>query len=252
MDIHKVLFLGKGEEVKEFRSWDSDFKTWEDFDCKGFTKVVKIMHDDSPECPRTEWDNAGTIVSLASRAFSSDKNASPLKTTRKERDFSGQFYYELEEVEGSHVRECSDFGFYYVDGERQKVCILPIYMYSHSGDTIKNSPFGCRWDSGLVGYIYMTASRAKETGFTNKAGKIDWKRVKEVLEGETATYDQYMRGDIYGFQAFPINPITGEISEDSDDSCWGFYGDEKESGLLDHVSVAKCDDTMIFDLAEAS
>jgi hypothetical protein len=251
MYIQKVLFLGKGEEVKEFRSWDSDFKSWKYFDCKGFTKLVKIMNDDSPESPRSE-DPCGSMISLARCEFYSDEGASVLKLGRRERDLSGQFYYELEEIEGSHVKECSDYGFYYVDGERQKVCILPIYMYSHSGTTIKNTPFGCLWDSGLVGYIYMSSSRAKEVGFTRKNGNVDWKAVRACLVSETQTYDPYMRGDVYGFQAFPINPLTGEVSEDSDDSCWGFYGDEKESGLLDNVYVAKCDDTMIFDLAEAN
>lgn len=255
MYIHKVLFLGKGEEVKEFRSWDSNFKSWKDFDCKGFTKLVKIMNDDSPESPRSE-DPCGSMISLARRDFYSDKDVSPLFKATKHwgRDSNNRRFcdYEYDSITRDDIENSKELTFLYVDGERQKVCILPIYMYSHSGTTIKNSPFGCRWDSGLAGYIYMTSTRAKEVGFTKKNGNVDWKAVRACLVSETQTYDQYMRGDVYGFQAFPINPLTGEVSEDSDDSCWGFYGDEEESGLLDHVHVAKCDDTMIFDLAEAN
>ena len=251
-NLHKVLFFNGNDVCKEFSSWDSNLRSWKSFDAKGFTSMVKIINDESPENPRTEWDNAGTIVSLSDRSFASDKGASPLKVSVKERDFSGCFYYDMEEVDGSHISNCKEVSFFYVSGSREKVCVLPIYMYSHSGDTIKNTPFGCRWDSGLVGYIYMTASTALEMGF-GKNGRVNWKRVKEVLQGETETYNSYITGDIYGFQKFDINPLNGEIEEDESDSCWGFYGsDEKENGMMDHWNLVKCDDTMIFDLCEAS
>lgn len=250
MSLHKVLFHDGNKVVKEFRSWDRDFKEWKDFETKGCTARIKIMQDETPSNPREEWDNAGTIVSVSRRDFHTDNGASPLKVAVKERDLSGQFYYELEELDGSNVK--GEVGFYHVDGERQKVCVLPIYMYSHSGDTIRTTPFGCRWDSGLVGYIYMTAEKAKEEGWTKGKG-VDWKRVREYLVGEVKVFDQYITGDIYGFSLNPINPITGEVDEIEEDSCWGFFGDdEKENGMVDHWSILKIDSNLEFDLCEAT
>jgi hypothetical protein len=39
---------------------------------------------------------------------------------------------------------------------------LPLYLYDHSGITMSYKPFGCRWDSGQVGFIYMTAQDIKK------------------------------------------------------------------------------------------
>lgn len=57
-------------------------------------------------------------------------------------------------------------------------------------------------------------------------------KIKEILRGEVEIYDQYLRGEVYGF-----------IVEDDDgehiDSCWGFYGDtdyplKEARGVIDH------------------
>lgn len=45
--------------------------------------------------------------------------------------------------------------------------MLPIYLYDHSGITISTSAFSCRWDSGLVGFIFCSHERfLSETGYT--------------------------------------------------------------------------------------
>jgi hypothetical protein len=61
------------------------------------------------------------------------------------------------------------------------------------------------------------------------------------------TYDQYLRGDVYGFVLTKTVkqqdkcPHCGEIIreyevEEEDDSCWGFYGDcLEENGILDNI-----------------
>ena len=53
-------------------------------------------------------------------------------------------------------------------------------------------------------------------------------KVREWLEGEIETFDQYIRGDVYGF-------IVEEDGEEID-SCWGFYGeDPRTNGMSDYV-----------------
>jgi hypothetical protein len=63
-----------------------------------------------------------------------------------------------------------------------------------------------------------------------------WKHVRESLIGEIKVLNQYMTGDVYGFRAF--NVVDNELDESTEDSCWGFYGDdEKENGMEDHYGV---------------
>jgi hypothetical protein len=54
-------------------------------------------------------------------------------------------------------------------------------------------------------------------------------KAEEILISEVETYDQYLRGNVYGF-----------ILETNDgkhiDSCYGFYGDNfKENGMLEYI-----------------
>lgn len=107
--------------------------------------------------------------------------------------------------------------------------LLPVYMYDHGGITISTTPFSCRWDSGQVGIIYTTIKRLQDMGH-------DWKRwsekrrekAREWLEAEIELFDQYIRGDVYGF-------IVEEDGEEID-SCWGFYGeDPRTNGMSDYV-----------------
>jgi hypothetical protein len=94
--------------------------------------------------------------------------------------------------------------------------ILPLFLYDHSGITMNTTGFNCRWDSGQVGFIFISKAKAlKEFG-----GKIITKKLRERLEtylkNEVETYDQYLTGDVWGVQVF-------EDGEEVD-SCWGFYG----------------------------
>jgi hypothetical protein len=202
-------------------------------DVSSYSKIVFVDSDIDPMNPREESDcHIGTIISLADRSFSGDKDAYDLRRNVKVRDDQGRFYYDAEDVEGSYILNCNELA-NYVGG---RAMVLPIYMYSHSGDTIRTTPFGCRWDSGLCGYIYCFEDHAKEMGITNKAGKVNWKNVRESLIGEIKVLNQYMTGDVYGFRAF--NVVDNELDESTEDSCWGFYGDdEKENGMEDHYGV---------------
>lgn len=114
-------------------------------------------------------------------------------------------------------------------GRKEKdFVILPLYLYDHSGITMSTSSFSCPWDSGQVGYIIATRERAAELG-------IVWDRnaIADILQAEVREYDQYLTGDIYGFNVEEKMPCGHW--EDTD-SCWGFYGTDWEAnGLADAV-----------------
>lgn len=114
--------------------------------------------------------------------------------------------------------------------------ILPLFLYDHSGITMNTTGFTCGWDSGQVGWIYVSHDVIKE-----EYGKDDEEQLEEVrtyLENEVETYDQYLRGEVYYFSL--EEKVVCECCKNEEwehiDSCGGFYGsDWEENGLKDHV-----------------
>lgn len=157
--------------------------------------TVKTEQDPEPESPR-EWDNLGVMVCFRSRSTLGDKH-----------DYKFHDYNSWDEMGADIVK-------------REKVAaILPLFVYEHGGMTMNTTGFSCPWDSGQVGFIYMT----KEKYLENFGGKIMTPKrkqhAKEILVGEVETYDQYLQGEVYGFKI--LDEDDNEI-----DSCWGYYGEE--------------------------
>jgi hypothetical protein len=107
------------------------------------------------------------------------------------------------------------------------VVCMPIYMYDHSGITINTTGFACPWDSGQVGFIYVTDDKMKKEYGENYT-KEQVEEARKVLLSEVLTMDQYIRGDVYGFNLVK----DGEVI----DSCSGFYGDDfYKNGMKDYI-----------------
>lgn len=102
----------------------------------------------------------------------------------------------------------------------EKNVILPLYLYDHSGITMNTTGFTCPWDSGQVGWIYATRDAVlKEYGGKNlTAAKRE--KAENLLCGEVAHYDCYLRGECYGFELLKNGKTV--------DSCWGFIGETQE------------------------
>jgi hypothetical protein len=144
---------------------------------------IEIFPDDTPENPRN-WDNLGEMVCFHSRYNLGDKH-----------NFS--------------VKEIKQFV------EKKNVLSLPLYLYDHSGITISTNSFNDRWDSGQIGYIYITRGKIRKEKLNKKTDD----EILEMLKNEVKIYNQYLTGDIYGFM------ITGKGENELDDSCWGYYGE---------------------------
>jgi hypothetical protein len=105
---------------------------------------------------------------------------------------------------------------------------LPVYAYIHSGVTVKTSPFGCRWDSGLSGFTYT-----KRTDYIKDFGAK--KHVKNItienhLKGNLETFDTWLRGEVYGFS------IEDAETGDFLDSCGGFYGSDYANDMVAYIN----------------
>jgi hypothetical protein len=161
---------------------------------------LEVVQDTDPESPRT-WDNLGTMVCFHNRYELGDKT-----------DYRTEDYGSWEELKEGIIKN---------EGE---VVILPLYLYDHSGITISTSSFSCRWDSGQVGFIFVSKYKIKKEG-------IDETKVEEYLKGEVETYDQYLTGDVWGYKVYEIETCElGHEHKNEVESNWGMYGhDECES-----------------------
>lgn len=107
------------------------------------------------------------------------------------------------------------------------VAILPISMYDHSGISLwlgsTRGHVDAQWDCSSIGFAYIEKDKAEEEGMLDPGKKYehDWKKwAYEMMESEMHTYDQYVRGNVYGWFV--------EYGEDGfEDSCWGYVGDDE-------------------------
>jgi hypothetical protein len=163
--------------------------------------TIKIEYDSDPMNPRTDWDNAGTMVCFHSRYNLGD-----------------------EQPKGSASEYRKDLP--------KGTLWLPLYLYDHSGITMSTGSFSCGWDSGCVGFIYVTPETiAKEWGGDREAAK-------RCLEAEVKVYDDYLTGAVFGYTIHKANccDSCGHNEPEEIDSCWGFYGhDDALEGMKGNV-----------------
>lgn len=181
-------------------------------------QMLSIIRSAEPINPR-EWDNLGIMVCFHRRYNLGDKHgySSP-------RDFLKNLAAEL----GMCPVEVEDATLDNLLGHiRDNAVILPLYLYDHSGITMNTTGFSCPWDSGQVGWIYVTDERVRKEYGTLTAETVE--QARQVLLGEVKVYDQYLRGDICGF-------VLKDTDGNHLDSCWGFYGDNPlQNGMVDYL-----------------
>lgn len=155
-------------------------------------RVAKIYYDEHPENPREGQDWLGKIYCFHGRYQLGDKHS--LSTE----DYSGWDAME-KNLKG--------------------VVTLPLYLYDHSGLTMRTTSFSDPWDSGQVGLIVAPRTVLKDYGVQIATKKVK-EKIKAVLEQEVKTYDAYLRGAVFGWVC-------------DEDSCWGYYGEEEIPYMLE-------------------
>lgn len=161
---------------------------------------IEIFYDEDSMNPRDD-DNLGTMICFHDRYSLGDKN-----------DYNSNDYYSWKYLEDNIIKN------------EDVVVILPLYLLDHSGITISTIPFNDRWDSGQVGFIFISKEKCREEyGWKNITEKRKDK-VTRYLKGEVEIYDQYLRGEIYGYGY--------ETESEGKFSCWGFFGDEGKEQMI--------------------
>ncbi len=169
-------------------------------------RMLLIEQDYNPETPRN-WDNLTKIIAFGKYRGLGDKH-----------DINSNNFSDWDDNKQGVMKEYD------------VVVIKPLYMYSHSGETISTSPFSCPWDSGQLGWVIVTKEDLRKEYGLKRVSKKFRLMAENILEAEIEVLDQYIRGDVY---LFDINDSEG----DTEDSCSGFYGsDIRTNGILDHLS----------------
>jgi len=183
--------------------------------------LIEIKQDLSPSNPREDFDNLGKMICFHNRYSLGDKH-----------DYNSNDYSGWDEQ-------------LKVISKNEDVCvILPLYLYDHSGITIKTTPFGCPYDSGQVGWIFVSKEKVRNEYNVKRINKKLKERITEYLIGEVKTYDQYLTGDIYGYEISKITKCDlGHEHTEELDSCWGFFGEsecmKEAEGIVEYYKQPK-------------
>ena len=175
--------------------------------------IIKIYHDPDSENPR-EWSNLGTLICWHRRYRLGDSHQfdSPEAFLRDLADVSDQSDLSMDQL-----RERAE----------RKAILLPVFLYDHSGLAMNTIGFHCPWDSGQVGFVYVTLEAVRKEFGVKRVTKALREKAEDILRGEIVSYDAYLGGRVYGYV---IEQDGEEI-----DACWGFVGDYE----LDCLSEAR-------------
>lgn len=174
-------------------------------------KII-IKHDENRQNPRTEWDNFGTMICFHRRYNLGDKDHGYSST-----DFNG-----WDELKDEIMKR------------EDAAVILPIFMYDHSGITISTKPFSCNWDSGQIGFIFVSKYDARCEYSCKRLHKNTLEKIRAALEGEVKTYNDYLTGSVYFYL---VETEDGEIVG----SCGGFYGYDETKDDSEMIKQAKAE-----------
>ena len=168
---------------------------------------ITIYQDDDPQNPLDD-DNLGTLVHWHTRYDLGDRRAEEVEMDALRRGGWPLLARYLRATEGA-------------------VGLMPVSLLDHSGLHVwvgggPHQSDTAGWDSGSVGFIYTTPERQEIIGTANE-------HVERCLTDEVETYDQYLRGDVYGYVVERIVSCDhGDEHVEHVDSCWGFYGSDMD------------------------
>lgn len=155
---------------------------------KGYT--IKVKYDDDNTNNPRDWDNLGSLVCFHKRYDLGDKH------TLTQDD--------LQELVTS-----------------ENVIALPVFMYDHSNISLSTSPFSCQFDSGQIGYIYVTKEKLIKEQLADKTKE----EIETYLKNEIEIYNKYLNSEVYSIEIVKNNTCTfcNVEHEEHIESCYGFF-----------------------------
>lgn len=185
---------------------------------------VEIWRDDIPINPCEEFDELGALICWHNRYSLGNYKKNTFPDNRVFMHEISELYTDIDTdyLTESQFTKC-------VDKAYAINVILPLYLYDHGGLTMNTSGYTCTWDSGQVGYIYVSLDDLKKEYGIKRIGKKFREKIESYLISQVEAYDNFLCGDIYGYT------ITTPDGDDLD-SCGGFFGDNfDKNGLSEYV-----------------
>ncbi len=205
--------------------------------------TIKILPDESESCNPRDNDNLGTMVCWHREYKLGDKHS--YKNPDDFFESLAREYVGAERVEYWYQKyDAKEFFAKIYAVVEENVIFLPLYLMDHSGISISTGSFNDPWDSGRVGYIYITKEKIREEYSCTRIGPARRQKVLDMLVGETKEYDNFLTGNVYGY-------IIEDGAETQLDSVWGFIGDyNMDDGILSEARRAA--DYLLKERAEAA
>lgn len=228
------------------------------------TRRLVIELDDDPMNPRTEQDNVASMWCEHRRFLLGDEDAKSeladdIEDPAQEKGIHFEDkYMECPETGEPHhdadkCDKCDEDGeienpdyneldspaeilrvLERVDPDEEYIFRLPLFLYEHGGITMSTGAFGCPWDSGQVGMIFVTREQVIDEGWVGAKRDMPVEEIRDLahqgMRSEADTYDQYLTGQIYQFKLEVLDTERmkeGEDPEDFDDE--PFMWDVEES-----------------------
>lgn len=160
---------------------------------------IELWYDEHPLNPREEWLNCTNIFGFHKRYQIGDEH--PYQ--RNDFNSYGEIRDQLEQ-------------------DYDILMIKPLYIMDHSQVSVSTSPYRSRWDSGQVGWVFVSQDKVDEMGIENP----DEERLEKIIESEVETLDSYINGQVFRYKV--TDKQTGEFI----DACHGFYD---EADALDQA-----------------
>ena len=185
--------------------------------------------------PELNWESVLAMLKEHAEEAADDANAPP---EPDEAPDAQQVYDATLERAQAGYDYARDLTSETVHRERPGIALCrPLYLYDHGGITISAGAFSCPWDSGQVGWQYIT----------DDVLEAEWNGDRELatkyMDATLETYDDYLTGNVHGYivekgtlvRTTRHYPDGREVEEteiewDHEDSCGGFYGDWWKEG----------------------
>ena len=143
--------------------------------------------------PRTEYDCFSNMVCFHNRYRLGDKH-----------NYNKNDYNSWEELKNAITKDNDIF------------LIYPLYMYEHSGVSLSIEPFSCPFDSGQIGFVFVTKQMIRESFSIKRCTKKYETKALDNIKSELSEYVSYLNGESYEY-------VIEDENNDVVDSCCGYF-----------------------------
>lgn len=168
---------------------------------------IRIIRDENADSPR-EWDNLGVMACWHRRYLLGD------------------------------VRPECDPAEWLAENAPEGSIVLSLYLYDHGDISLSTTPFGCRFDSGWLGFIVATPDKIQEAYGSLAQDALEM--AKDGLLAEVKVYNDFVSGNVWGFVVEEIHRCAhceGERDKKVVESCFGFFGDGAVEDMKDYIDL---------------